>query len=126
MSNVLSPQLPNSEATEIEKWKRMSPAWALAWKQFADLTQSFIVLSAASILMLILAAWWLGDQTRLRDQSGYYWVSYNIVAMFTCGFALVACFVSFVTEFESRTRDFLSSLPVSSFLVGVVLSLIHI
>jgi len=32
----------------------------------------------------------------------------------------VACFISFVTEYESRTREFLVNLPVSSFRVGVV------
>lgn len=93
---------------------RMSPTLALIWKQCADLSQAFAVLSVASIMMVMLAAWEMGGH---RD---FYWLSLNILALFTCAFSLAACFVSFVTEHESRTREFLINLPVSGFLVGGV------
>ena len=98
---------------------RMSPTLALIWKQCADLFQSFAVLSLASIATLMLIAWLMRDPL-VRGPSRYYWLSLSSVGLFSCGFALVACFVSFVTEHESRTREFLTNLPVSSFLVGGV------
>lgn len=112
MSNsLLTPRLhPNAP---LGTQNRMSPTMALVWKQLADLTQSFVVLSAASLVVLLLAAW-------LMRETEVYRVSLATLALFSCGFALVACFTSFVTEYESRTRDFLGNLPVSSLHVGAV------
>ena len=98
---------------------RMSPTLALVWKHCADLFQSFAVLSLAGIATLLLTAWLMRDSL-VRDPSKHYWLSISIVGLFSCGFALVACFVSFVTEHESRTREFLTNLPISSFHVGCV------
>jgi len=113
MSSSLTTSGPHPNAP-FGTQARMSPAVALVWKQLADMSQAFAVLTAGSAFVLALTAW------LMRDGGMFYAHSYSVVILFTCGFALVACFISFVTEFESRTRDFLSCLPVSSVLVGVV------
>ena len=113
MSNTLLKPV-HANSARFDAQKRMSPTWALIWKQCADLTQSFIVLLAGSLLVLLVLAW------ATRNQSFHFGWTLVSAAMFSVGFALVACFVSFVTESESQTREFLGNLPVTSFHVGAI------
>jgi hypothetical protein len=94
--------------------KRMSPTRALIWKQCADLFRSFVVLTAVSLVLFVFFAW----ATHKTNES-IAWPLF-VAAMFSIGFSLSACFVSFVIESESRTREFLVNLPVTSQHVGAI------
>jgi len=113
MSSSLTTQGPHPNAP-FGMQARMSPVVALVWKQLSDMSQAFVVLTAGSAAVSVLTAW------AMSRGGGGHDVFYSIITLFTCAFALAACFISFVIEFESRTRDFLSSLPISSVLVGLV------
>jgi len=91
---------------------RMSPMRALIWKQCADLSMPFVVLTAGSLVVFCFTAW--ATRNRHEPDSGLLFAA----GLFAAIFALAACFVSFVTESERRTREFLGNLPVSSFQVG--------
>jgi len=113
MSNALSTQSLRSNAP-LGTLNRMSPTLALMWKQCADLTKSFVVLALASLVPF----WFFAYEFRHDDE--FVFAALTIAGMFTCGFALVACFESFVAESDRQTREFLRNLPVSSFQVGGV------
>ena len=113
MSNALSTQSLRSNAP-LGTLNRMSPTLALMWKQCADLTKSFVLLALASLVPF----WFFAYEFRHDDE--FVFAALTIAGMFTCGFALVACFESFVAESERQTREFLRNLPVSSFQVGGV------
>ena len=113
MSNTIS-IVGGQPGASLASTSRMSVTRALIWKQCNDLTQSFTMLSATGWGLLLLGVWLYRNQL---NESG--WTLF-IALLFTCAFALVSCFVSFVTEAEQGTREFLAGLPVSSFKVGLV------
>lgn len=106
--------LPAAQLTELQTLKRMSATRALLWKQFNDFVPLFIAIGFASLLFGAINA------LVVVRGADFGRIALQFAGLFACGFALTACSIAFATESESRTREFLSGLPVSSFHIGAV------